>query len=106
KVDEYYQKMSNSNSYMFAMVLDPRKKLSYFQKHWPKSLQDQAKSNIEKTVPVLFALALIFGLTEITVQSPLPPIACRQVRHFDVRILTDVEVHQAHQISTCRHSAR
>ncbi|KAJ7662624.1 hypothetical protein DFH06DRAFT_987267, partial [Mycena polygramma] len=60
KVDEYYQKTSNSNSYMFAMVLDPRKKLSYFQKHWPKSLQDQAKSNMEKTVPVLFASAHIW----------------------------------------------
>ncbi|KAJ6589546.1 ribonuclease H-like domain-containing protein, partial [Mycena capillaripes] len=50
KVDEYYQKTSSSNSYMFAMVLDPRKKLAYFQKNWPKSLQNEATKNMEETV--------------------------------------------------------
>ncbi|KAJ7369154.1 hypothetical protein DFH08DRAFT_929063 [Mycena albidolilacea] len=43
KVDEYYQKSSNSNSYMFAMVLDPREKFSYFEKHWPEALQTEFK---------------------------------------------------------------
>ncbi|KAJ7785233.1 hypothetical protein DFH07DRAFT_5883 [Mycena maculata] len=65
KVDEYYQKTSTSNSYMFAMgnlmssiftatnplsVLDPAKKLSYFRKHWPQDLQDEAIADMEETV--------------------------------------------------------
>ncbi|KAJ7659106.1 ribonuclease H-like domain-containing protein [Mycena polygramma] len=49
KVDEYYQKTSNSNAYMFAMVLDPSHKLSYFKKHWPGDLQDAAIENMEET---------------------------------------------------------
>ncbi|KAJ6587285.1 hypothetical protein B0H10DRAFT_1204461 [Mycena sp. CBHHK59/15] len=49
KVDEYYNKTSNSNSYMFAMVLDPRKKLSHFKKHWPAGLQDAALADMEET---------------------------------------------------------
>ncbi|KAJ6550367.1 ribonuclease H-like domain-containing protein, partial [Mycena sp. CBHHK59/15] len=48
KVDEYYQKTGNSNSYVLAMVLDPRRKLAYFEKHWPKSLQASAKKALEK----------------------------------------------------------
>ncbi|KAJ7923871.1 ribonuclease H-like domain-containing protein [Mycena leptocephala] len=48
KVDEYYQKTSNSNSYVLAMVLDPRRKLAYFEKHWPKSLQASAKKALEQ----------------------------------------------------------
>lgn len=75
KVDEYYQKTSNSNSYMFAMgtricrlvvpflielssVLDPRKKLSYFEKHWPKALQKEANKNMEDTVRVMLCFML------------------------------------------------
>ncbi|KAJ6607651.1 ribonuclease H-like domain-containing protein [Mycena sp. CBHHK59/15] len=65
KVDEYYQKTANSNTYMFAMgnylgfarhkspdtfaVLDPAKKLSYFEKHWPATLQGEAKADMEET---------------------------------------------------------
>jgi hypothetical protein len=69
KVDEYYQKTSNSNAYMFAMgnfhlhlfrrvpanhfqVLDPGRKLSYFKEHWPVDLQDEAIRNMEETVSV------------------------------------------------------
>ncbi|KAF7346742.1 putative AC transposase [Mycena sanguinolenta] len=48
KVNEYYQKTSNSNSYVLAMVLDPQRKLAYFEKHWPKSLQASAKKELEK----------------------------------------------------------
>ncbi|KAJ6611036.1 hypothetical protein B0H10DRAFT_2437742 [Mycena sp. CBHHK59/15] len=48
-VDEYYQKTSNSNTYMFAMVLDPAKKLSYFRAHWPTELQESAVENMEET---------------------------------------------------------
>ncbi|KAF8144961.1 ribonuclease H-like domain-containing protein, partial [Mycena galopus ATCC 62051] len=48
KVDEYYQKTGNSNSYVLAMVLDPRRKLAYFEKHWAKSLQASAKKELEK----------------------------------------------------------
>ncbi|KAJ7715225.1 hypothetical protein DFH07DRAFT_785644, partial [Mycena maculata] len=48
KVDEYYKKTGNSNSYVLAMVLDPRRKLVYFEKHWPKSLQASAKKALEK----------------------------------------------------------
>ncbi|KAJ7131124.1 ribonuclease H-like domain-containing protein, partial [Mycena epipterygia] len=47
KVDEYYQKTSNSNAYMFAMVLDPAKKLSYFT-HWPDDLQEEALEAMEE----------------------------------------------------------
>ncbi|KAJ6559344.1 hypothetical protein B0H10DRAFT_1966971 [Mycena sp. CBHHK59/15] len=66
KVDEYYQKTSNSNTCMFAMgklsrtsfqipganrylVLHPTKKLLYFQKHWPQDLQEKAKQDMEET---------------------------------------------------------
>ncbi|KAJ6593319.1 ribonuclease H-like domain-containing protein, partial [Mycena capillaripes] len=48
KVNEYYQKTGNSNSYVLAIVLDPRRKLAYFQKHWPTSLQASAKRELEK----------------------------------------------------------
>ncbi|KAJ7322804.1 hypothetical protein DFH08DRAFT_817951 [Mycena albidolilacea] len=47
KVNEYYQKASNS--YMFAMVLDPREKFSYFEKHWPEVLQTEVIKNMEET---------------------------------------------------------
>ncbi|KAJ7105653.1 ribonuclease H-like domain-containing protein, partial [Mycena epipterygia] len=49
KVDEYYQKPSNSDAYMLAMVLDPAHKLSYFKKHWPKDLQEEALDAMEET---------------------------------------------------------
>ncbi|KAJ7247540.1 hypothetical protein C8J57DRAFT_1522940 [Mycena rebaudengoi] len=44
KVDEYYQKTSNSNA-----LLDPAKKLAYFRAHWPAELQDFAVENMEET---------------------------------------------------------
>ncbi|KAJ7328312.1 hypothetical protein DFH08DRAFT_967459 [Mycena albidolilacea] len=48
KLDDY-QKTSNSNAYMFAMVLDPTQKLSYFRAHWPAELQESAIENMEET---------------------------------------------------------
>ncbi|KAJ7509390.1 hypothetical protein B0H11DRAFT_2427795 [Mycena galericulata] len=54
KVDEYYQKTSNSNAYMLAMILDPARKLSYFQKHWPNDLQEKVNAILEETVRYLY----------------------------------------------------
>lgn len=34
----------------FRLVLDPRKKLSHFKKHWVQELQDEALENMEETV--------------------------------------------------------
>ncbi|KAJ7233361.1 hypothetical protein C8J57DRAFT_1532482 [Mycena rebaudengoi] len=48
KVEEYYQKTGNSNSYILAMVLYLQRKRAYFEKHWPKSLQASAKKALEK----------------------------------------------------------
>ncbi|KAJ7627444.1 ribonuclease H-like domain-containing protein [Roridomyces roridus] len=48
KVDEYYQKTDNTHSYALAMVLDPRRKLAYFNKHWPKNLVLSTKDALEK----------------------------------------------------------
>jgi hypothetical protein len=66
KVDEHYKKTGNSNSYALAMgeqifyvnshlgplfvILDPRRKFAYFEKHWPKSLQTSTKKKLEKMV--------------------------------------------------------
>ncbi|KAJ7627174.1 ribonuclease H-like domain-containing protein [Roridomyces roridus] len=50
KVDEYYQKTDNTHSYALAMVLDPRRKLAYFNKHWPKNLVLSTKDALEKIV--------------------------------------------------------
>ncbi|KAJ7315399.1 ribonuclease H-like domain-containing protein, partial [Mycena albidolilacea] len=49
KVDKYYQKTSTSDAYTFAMVLDPRKKLTYLKKHWSADLVDQVSANMEET---------------------------------------------------------
>jgi hypothetical protein len=34
-------------------VLDPAKKLSYFRKHWPVDLQEEAVQNMEETASAL-----------------------------------------------------
>ncbi|KAG6874678.1 hypothetical protein C0993_012652, partial [Termitomyces sp. T159_Od127] len=39
KIDNYYEKTTNSPAYIMTMILDPREKMSYFKKHWPKDLQ-------------------------------------------------------------------
>ncbi|KAJ6580612.1 hypothetical protein B0H19DRAFT_1250923 [Mycena capillaripes] len=49
KVDQYYQKASNSNAYTFAIALNPTKELSYFQKHWPDILRREAEAQMEET---------------------------------------------------------
>ncbi|KAG6870481.1 hypothetical protein C0995_012706 [Termitomyces sp. Mi166 len=38
KINDYYEKTTNSPAYIMAMILDPREKMSYFKKHWPKDL--------------------------------------------------------------------
>ena len=44
KIDDYYERTTESPAYILAMILDPREKLSYFKKHWsPDLLEDVVK---------------------------------------------------------------
>ncbi|KAG1787134.1 uncharacterized protein HD556DRAFT_1247235, partial [Suillus plorans] len=40
KLDEYYERTTNSPAYIIAMLLDPTAKIAYFKKHWPSNLLD------------------------------------------------------------------
>ncbi|KAG1801330.1 uncharacterized protein HD556DRAFT_1203851, partial [Suillus plorans] len=40
KLDEYYEKTTDTAAYVIAMLLDPTAKLAYFKKHWPLNLLD------------------------------------------------------------------
>ena len=66
KVDEYYEKTTESPAYIMSMstnfslipshitdislVLDPKEKMSYFKKHWPADLHDDVLKCVEKEV--------------------------------------------------------
>ncbi|KAJ7806398.1 hypothetical protein B0H14DRAFT_2229919, partial [Mycena olivaceomarginata] len=39
KIAEYYDKVTDSNAYIFCMLLDPSRKLRYWGKHWSAELQ-------------------------------------------------------------------
>ena len=72
KLDEYYEKTTDSPAFIMAMcaffqsytllilmcvranaVLDPTAKMAYFKKHWPEDLQDDVLSCAEKVVCVI-----------------------------------------------------
>lgn len=40
KIDDFCEKTTESPAYVMAMILDPKEKMLYFKKHWPKELQD------------------------------------------------------------------
>ncbi|KAJ6609809.1 ribonuclease H-like domain-containing protein, partial [Mycena sp. CBHHK59/15] len=82
KVDEYYQKTSNSNTYMFAMVLDPAKKLSYFQAHWPTELQESAVENMEETCYLKLHSTLSAAPVPVK-KVPATKLRCSVVREDD-----------------------
>ncbi|RDB14951.1 putative AC transposase [Hypsizygus marmoreus] len=48
KIEEYYEKTSESHAYTFAMLLDPNTKMSHFEKHWEKDLQDEVLESAEE----------------------------------------------------------
>ncbi|KAG6888672.1 hypothetical protein C0992_007879 [Termitomyces sp. T32_za158] len=50
KIDDYYEKMTDSPAYIMAMILDPSEKMSYFNKHWPKNLQAEVSRCVEEVV--------------------------------------------------------
>jgi hypothetical protein len=67
KVEEYYDKTATSHAYTFVMcacssllfnihglnfviVLDPEMKMSHFEKHWSKPLQDKVSESAEAIV--------------------------------------------------------
>ncbi|KAJ3715932.1 hypothetical protein DFJ43DRAFT_1141982 [Lentinula guzmanii] len=45
-IEDYYQKTSDSNAYLLAMVLDPSQKMEYFRKNWTLNLQDDVRMRI------------------------------------------------------------
>ncbi|KAG6895056.1 hypothetical protein C0992_003343 [Termitomyces sp. T32_za158] len=47
KIDDYYEKTTNSPAYIMAMILDPREKMAYFKKHWPNNLQVEVLRCVE-----------------------------------------------------------
>ncbi|KIM87794.1 hypothetical protein PILCRDRAFT_85648 [Piloderma croceum F 1598] len=50
KLDEYYEKTTDSPAYIMAMLLDPTGKMAYFKKHWPENLQDEVLACAEGVV--------------------------------------------------------
>ncbi|KAJ7827304.1 hypothetical protein B0H13DRAFT_2373910 [Mycena leptocephala] len=64
---------------MFAMVLDPRKKLSYFQKHWPKNRQKDANKNMEATAQRYIKLNAATRRTTVSSQKARST-GCKQRR--------------------------
>ncbi|KAN0120573.1 Ribonuclease H-like domain containing protein [Russula decolorans] len=40
KIDEYYEKTTDSSAYIMTMLLNPMGKMAYFKKNWPEELQD------------------------------------------------------------------
>ncbi|KAF9464647.1 hypothetical protein BDZ94DRAFT_1353562 [Collybia nuda] len=48
KLNEYYEKTADSDAHIFAMLLHPTKKMSYFKKHWDQDLQDDVLTLAKK----------------------------------------------------------
>ncbi|KAG6892748.1 hypothetical protein C0993_003092, partial [Termitomyces sp. T159_Od127] len=48
KIDDYYEKTTNSPAYIMTMILDPREKLSYFAKNWSTELQADVLKCVEE----------------------------------------------------------
>ncbi|CAK5283135.1 unnamed protein product [Mycena citricolor] len=67
KIDELYEKTSNSHAYMIAMVPHPAYKMDYFHNHWPLYLQRDAEKALEQIVRDCSCLT--FRATEISCSS-------------------------------------
>jgi len=48
KIDEYYEKTTESPVYIMAMILDPKEKMTYFKKHWSIDLQEEVVKCVEE----------------------------------------------------------
>ncbi|KAI0244940.1 hypothetical protein BJV78DRAFT_1113700, partial [Lactifluus subvellereus] len=48
KIDEYYEKTTESPAYIMAMILDPKEKMAYFKKHWSIDLQGEVMKCVEE----------------------------------------------------------
>ncbi|KAJ6779238.1 hypothetical protein DFH09DRAFT_837742, partial [Mycena vulgaris] len=48
KIADYYDKITDSPTYIFCMVLDPSQKLAYFNTHWSAELQLEVLATVEK----------------------------------------------------------
>ncbi|KAJ7800172.1 hypothetical protein B0H14DRAFT_2616394 [Mycena olivaceomarginata] len=48
KVAKYYDKITDSDAYIFCMILNPGEKVVYFQPHWSAELQKQVLDVAEK----------------------------------------------------------
>ncbi|KAF8802671.1 hypothetical protein BYT27DRAFT_7215186 [Phlegmacium glaucopus] len=48
KIDNYYEKTTESPAYILAMILNPKEKMSYFKKHWSTELQDDIVKCVEE----------------------------------------------------------
>ncbi|KAG1823967.1 uncharacterized protein BJ212DRAFT_1476821 [Suillus subaureus] len=48
KLNEYYEKTTDSPAYVMSMLLDPTGKMLYFKKNWPKDLQDEVLACAEQ----------------------------------------------------------
>ncbi|KAG6813328.1 hypothetical protein H0H92_012141 [Tricholoma furcatifolium] len=47
KLEQYYQKTSETHAYTLAMFLDPNIKMEYFRKHWDKDLEDEVLESVK-----------------------------------------------------------
>ncbi|KAK6987994.1 ribonuclease H-like domain-containing protein [Favolaschia claudopus] len=56
KIEEYYNKVTDSEAYLFCMLLDPSQKLAYFNVHWDTKLQLEVLAAAEKIVCFLSLL--------------------------------------------------
>jgi hypothetical protein len=65
-----------------VIVLDPRKKLDYFKKHWPANLQAEAIANMEVTVSVqVYSGSYVANLSSyLLVQRTVSRVACKPHR--------------------------
>ncbi|KAF8815623.1 hypothetical protein BYT27DRAFT_7297093, partial [Phlegmacium glaucopus] len=50
KIDDYYEKTTDSPAYIMAMILNPKEKMSYFKKHWLTELQGDVMRCVEEVV--------------------------------------------------------
>jgi len=56
KIDEYYEKTTDTPAYIVAMILDPRQKMGYFKKHWSAELQVDVIKCVEEVFKERYVL--------------------------------------------------
>jgi hypothetical protein len=93
KIDNYYEKTTKSPAYVLAMsmwspfmlinytfnillVLNPKEKMSYFEKHWSTELQSDVKKCVEELVRNIFSW-LLRMLSCLLVQKTVSAIESR-----------------------------